>query len=65
MGRSLVMAAFAPGLGYTTDRWGIGEAFVLGGALTLAAALAFGLPLIWRGVREPEGPALVEGSAAG
>lgn len=65
MMRSLVMAALAPGLGYTTDRWGIGEAFVLGGAVTLVAALAFGLPLLWRSVREPETVGLVEGSAAG
>lgn len=65
MTRSLVMAALAPGLGYTTDRWGIGEAFLVGGAITLAAALAFGLPLLWRTVREPEGAGLAEGSAAG
>lgn len=65
MSRSLVMAALAPGLGYTTDRWGIGEAFVLGAALTVAAGLFFGLPLLWRSLREPEHPALVESAAAG
>lgn len=64
MTRSLVMAALAPGLGYTTDRWGIGEAFAVGGAITLASALAFGLPLVWRTVRESENPALAESSAA-
>lgn len=64
MSRSLVMAGLAPGLGYTTDRWGISQAFAFGGAVTLLAALAFGLPLLWRAARATESAPLAEGSSA-
>jgi MFS family permease len=47
--RSLVLAVLAPGLGFATDHWGIGEAFAIGGALALISGIAFGIPLLLRG----------------
>lgn len=67
MMRSLVLAALAPGLGYATDRWGLTEAFAIGGTMALISGLAFGIPLLLRGRRvqfEPPLPAEL-GEAAG
>ncbi|MGE0599755.1 MAG: MFS transporter [Dehalococcoidia bacterium] len=65
MVRSLVMAFLAPVLGFATDQWGLSEAFAIGGALTLASAIGFGLPLVWR-ARGAGKPAMTaqEGSIA-
>lgn len=60
MSRSVVLAGLAPGIGYTTDRWGLSEAFALGGVCALLAGLAFGLPLVWRSSRDHEVVALAE-----
>ena len=60
MSRSLVLAALAPGLGYATDRWGLGEAFAIGGVLALVSGLAFGIPLMLRGRRVPFEPVATE-----
>ncbi|MBK7329820.1 MAG: hypothetical protein IPI85_12265 [Dehalococcoidia bacterium] len=65
MFRSLVLAALAPGLGYATDQWGIGEAFTIGSVMTLLSVLVFGGPLLWRAAREPEQAPAAEHSAAG
>ena len=65
MFRSLVLAALAPGLGYATDQWGIGEAFTIGSVMTLLSVLVFGGPLLWRAAREPEQAPAAERSPAG
>lgn len=66
MFRSLVLAALAPGLGYATDQWGIAEAFTIGGAMALASALVFGVPVVLRATREGNAAEpLADGSAAG
>ena len=51
MARSLVLAALAPGLGFAVDRWGLTEAFAIGGTMALISGLAFGIPLLLRGRR--------------
>lgn len=51
MFRSLTMAALAPALGYTTDQWGISQAFLIGGGLTLASCLVFAIPFLLRARR--------------
>jgi len=63
MFRSLVLAALAPSLGFATDRWGLAEAFAIGGAVALVSALAFGLPLLFRARAAP--PAEREPAATG
>ncbi len=64
MSRSVVLAVMAPGLGYTTDHWGLAQAFAIGGAMAAAAALTFGLPLLWRTRGQAEPTGLPEVSAA-
>lgn len=49
MARSLVLAVFAPLLGFAFDRWGLSEALVISGALAFVSGLAFGIPLWLRG----------------
>lgn len=66
MFRSLVLAFFAPLLGYATDQWGIAEAFAIGGIMAFASALIFGIPFVLRAHRDRVTLlAAVETSAAG
>lgn len=68
MGRSLVLAGLAPLLGFATDRWGLTEAFLIGGVVALAAGISFGIPLALRArtlALESPATAEFEGSAAG
>jgi MFS family permease len=45
---SLVLALFAPAIGFTTDNYGLDVAFATGGLLAAASLLVFGGPLIAR-----------------
>lgn len=45
MSSSLVMAAMAPGIGFTTDNAGLASGFLLAGALALLALAVFGVPM--------------------
>ncbi len=65
MVRSLVLAFLAPLLGFATDQWGIAEAFVIGGVMTLVCAIGFGVPLWWRARRADVRPlSAAEGAIA-
>jgi hypothetical protein len=46
MFRSLVMAGLAPGMGFTTDHWGLPQSFLVGAAVALASGLVFGIPFL-------------------
>jgi len=64
--RSLVMAVLAPTLGFATDEWGLGQAFAICAAMTLVAAVVFGIPLALRARGAGlEAGSVAESSAAG
>jgi MFS family permease len=51
MSVSFVLAGLTPALGFTTDRWGLGWAFVLPGVVTVAALVVCGGRLPFRTAR--------------
>lgn len=66
MFRSLVLAFLAPALGYATDRWGLAEAFAIGGAMAGVSAIGLGIPFLLRARRPGSETAVgVESTAAG